>query len=78
MKNTRTQTPFHTWIKPGLLTAMVMAAFAPSGSQAEGLRNPPPGAFALSRSVGKLTHVDDATAVFVNRQIYWTSKPVRY
>jgi long-subunit fatty acid transport protein len=33
---------------------------------AEGLRNPPPGAFALSRLGGKLAHVDDASAVFVN------------
>ena len=43
-----------------------IAGFIPSVSQAEGLRNPPPGAFALSRLGGKLAHVDDATAVFVN------------
>ena len=43
-----------------------IAGFTPSVSQAEGLRNPPPGAFALSRLGGKLAHVDDATAVFVN------------
>ena len=51
------------------LMAIVWGAItllAPSVLQAEGLRNPPPGAFALSRLGGKLAHVDDATAVFVN------------
>ena len=69
MNKTCTQTRLQSWFRPGLLTAItvgVLAAYAPSGAQAEGLRNPPPGGFALSRSVGKLAHVDDATAVFVN------------
>ena len=51
------------------VTALVCGAivlFAFPALQAEGLRNPPPGAFALSRLGGKLAHVDDATAVFVN------------
>jgi len=55
--------------RAGLFTATicgVIAGYAPPGVQADGLRNPPPGAFALARGAGKLAHVDDATAVFVN------------
>lgn len=33
---------------------------------AEGLRNPPPGGFGLSRAGGKIAHVDDASAIHHN------------
>jgi long-chain fatty acid transport protein len=49
-----------------LLSLAVLLMLFPLLVAAEGLRNPPPGAFALSRLGGKLAHVDDATAVFVN------------
>ncbi|NKB23161.1 MAG: hypothetical protein GKR87_01965 [Kiritimatiellae bacterium] len=35
-------------------------------SKAEGLRNPPPGAFGISRAGAKIVHVEDPTAVFIN------------
>ena len=39
---------------------------APLTLQAEGLRNPPPGAYAMSRGVARVARVDDATAIFLN------------
>ena len=48
------------------LAAGLCAALATGTAGAEGLRNPPPGAFAMARGLGRVTHVDDATAVFVN------------
>jgi len=43
-----------------------MAGVTSPVTRADGLRNPPPGAFGLSRGAGKLAHVDDATAIFIN------------
>ena len=45
----------------GLATLVV-----PLVVQAEGLRNPPPGAYAMSRGVARVARVDDATAIFLN------------
>lgn len=51
-----------------VLTSALAAAFLLPTQQAksEGLRNPPPGAFALGRAGGKIAHIDDASAVHHN------------
>lgn len=38
----------------------------PIDTAGDGLRNPPPGAFGLSRGGGKIAHIDDASAAFIN------------
>lgn len=64
-----TVTSAHSSIAPCLLAtlvAVICTTFAMGTARAEGLRNPPPGSFAMARGLGRVTHVDDATAVFVN------------
>ncbi len=59
-----------TWTTPGVASILSASALALLGSapsiQAEGFRNPPPGAFNLGRAGGRIAQVDDSSAVTQN------------
>lgn len=49
-----------------ILPIAALIFFSSLRATAEGLRNPPPGGFGLSRAGGKIAHVDDASAIHHN------------
>ncbi len=66
INNTRSKIFSSFKLRSLLFLAICLFVTGSPEARADGLRNPPPGAFGLSRGAGKLPHVDDATAVFIN------------
>ena len=57
----RAASPLAGWTLAGLAAASQTVSL-----QAEGLRNPPPGAFALGRAGSRAAHVEDSSAITHN------------